>query len=413
MIMEKIVYIEDMAALGDGVARERGKICFVPYACPGDELRIRITQCKPKFERGEIVEILKPGPGRRSPPCPLFKSCGGCAWLHLTEQTQHAVKQKTLARALNSEAIAVSWIPSKESLGYRRLARLHYEPASRILGFMEPGNRRVVPIPHCPVLADELCDALPHLQEMVQLLESPVEVRLALGQDGPVAAFHSDSSLSSDFYRRVEDLREKVFAGILVEVEGMVTTLYGISHVESLGFDGAPMVEPAVSFGQANHGINQELVKTVSSWTAERKYRHVLELFSGSGNLTIALAPQANQTTTVELDGEACRAARRNVEKRGIRKVTIICGDALETFQSLKQSYDLVVLDPPRTGHLELAKAISASATRAVLYVSCNPATLSRDVAELKSGGFHLVKAKGFDMFPQTPHIEAATLLER
>lgn len=409
--MDITVHIDGLAAGGDGVARNLGKVCFVPHAAPGDTLRVRITQDKPKFQRGKILEILEGGEGRREPPCPHFGECGGCTWLHLRENAQLKAKTEILTRHLRDESVRVT--PSPESLGYRRLARLHFDPKSNSLGFMQTKNRRVVEITRCPVLSKELSDSLYSLKEALFGIHTPVEVRLALGMDGAIAVIQSHVAMPSTFYSRARDLTRAGFAGVVLDFEGLLSTLEGHSMVKTMGFDDAPFLEPATSFGQANEGVNRELVKTVSSWIKDSNCSNILELFSGSGNLTVPIAPFAKHTTTAELDKNACAAARQNIANRCIKGVTVNAADALEAYQSSNKPFDLIVLDPPRTGHLELATAIASGPTSAVLYVSCNPSTLARDAKELERGGFRLTRAKGFDMFPQTPHIEVATLFER
>jgi 23S rRNA (uracil1939-C5)-methyltransferase len=196
-------------------------------------------------------------------------------------------------------------------------------------------------------------------------------------------------------------------------MDGYESTVAGTKDVVIEGGDGQPLVTPAASFSQVNSHINRELCRVVAEWMDEKGCKRVLELFAGAGNLTAVMARAGSRVTAVEIDSAACLALRKNIDARKLSGVTARADDALGAFLSAEDKYDLVVLDPPRGGDVELAKAISRCKIGAVLYISCNPATLSRDIAQLARGGYKMKKAVGFDMFPNTAHTEVAVLLER
>ena len=154
------------------------------------------------------------------------------------------------------------------------------------------------------------------------------------------------------------------------------------------------------------------LVNRVQSWIVQAKAAKTIELFAGSGNLSVSVAPHTKNLAVVERDQDAARTVEKNFKYRSQRGTTVHCGEALEVYHQIGDKYDVVVLDPPRTGHRDLVRAIARKKPRAVIYVSCNPATLARDLKELYSGGFKMKAACGFDMFPQTAHLEAAVYLE-
>ncbi|MCP4197931.1 MAG: class I SAM-dependent RNA methyltransferase [Proteobacteria bacterium] len=407
-----ITEIEGLAAGGDGVGRVNGKVCFVPYAVTGDELRVRIVQENRSLIRAEIVEITKRGPGRRDPACPIFGICGGCSWLHLDEDRQIEAKQRILSRALGMERI--DFVPSPKKLGYRKIARLHFDAQCGGLGFKIHKNKTIVDLTTCPILGGDLNRAITPLKNtLLPHVAGPAEIRIALGNNGPVVLLETDQPLPAAFYTAGSAMVPDPFAGMLVSVEGFRTVVAGTEGVVVAGIDGAPLDIPISSFGQANHGTNNLLGATVRDWIATGSYRRIMELFAGAGNITTIVADSVRTVATAETDGDACLAARENLTARGLKKVTVHHGDGLDIYRRLGDKFELVVLDPPRTGHRELAKSLARGKQRAVLYISCNPATLSRDVEELRKGGYKLTKALGFDMFPQTAHIEAAVLLER
>jgi 23S rRNA (uracil1939-C5)-methyltransferase len=418
---KRIVRIDSLAVGGDGVGRLRTKACFVPLSAPGDLVRVRISEEKKSFIRSEIEEILEPGPGRIEPSCPLFGRCGGCQWLHVSIGEQLEAKRLILNRALGTDGVdgvggvdKVEVLRSPLALGYRSLARLHFDSSLRALGFMSPDMKKPIDAEACQVLVPELSRLLPRIKKVLILsVESEVEVRLAAGLDGAAVLIESAAPLSADFYSRFAGLVGGEIKGALVSVDGLISTLAGDAYVTALGSDGEPLKEPVASFGQANRAVNALVGATVSDWVGRGGFSSALDLFAGAGNLTVVIARHASRTEAVERDRASCRAARQNISQRGLEKVTVTTGDALEIYSSVQEKFDLVVMDPPRTGHRDLAKEIAKGNQRAVLYVSCNPAALQRDLKELEGGGFRLTKALGFDMFPQTAHIEAAVLMER
>jgi len=407
--------IESLAAGGDGVGRVGGKVCFVPLTAPGDAIAARVVRETKDLIRAVLVDVERPGPDRREPCCPLFGRCGGCAWLHVAEAAQVEAKSRFLGRAIGRVACEVK--PASRPLGYRRVARLHFEPGRRgapSLGFFAASGREVVAMEGCPVLDPAMGRAVgPVRDALLVSVEAPVEVRLVAAAAGVAVAVDSPSPLPPAFYAAARELVPEPLAAVAARVDGVAAQVAGPSGVAVEGGDGAPLVVPSSSFGQAHAEVNRALTATVAGWAAELGCRFGLELFSGAGNLTAALAPHVGALAAAELDRLACAAARENLAARGFGGVDVRCGDAVAAYDEVGARAQLVVLDPPRTGHAELARRIARGDHRAVIYVSCDPATLRRDLGHLAAGGFRVARCVGFDMFPQTPHLEAAVLLER
>jgi 23S rRNA (uracil1939-C5)-methyltransferase len=411
---EPTVTIERLAEGGVGVGKVDGMVCFVPYTVPGDQAVVRIEHSGRRFLRGVVKEIIVQGPSRRSALCPLFGKCGGCNWLHIDESFQVRAKAEILAHALGIDFTTV--VPSPKSLGYRGPARLHFSAAEKgsvTLGFMHAHESRIENVFECPILDPGLNQCIAAIRETLAE-ESHIrgEIRMAMGKSRAAVCFTMEDRAPPSFYRAAAALPESLFSGVGLSIEGLHTTLKGSPIVEIDGTDDQPFIAPVQSFGQANTGINRELAATLRKWMSKRKYRRMLELFCGAGNLTITVAPFVESALASELDAEACAAAVLNLKQRGISHVSIKQGEALEVYRQNAAAVDLVVLNPPRTGHHDLAKKIASNRHQAVLYVSCNPSTLSRDIAELLHAGYTLKEVMGFDMFPQTSHMETAVLLE-
>jgi 23S rRNA (uracil1939-C5)-methyltransferase len=407
--------IESLAAGGDGVGRVDGAVCFVPFTAPGDIVRARTTRRARDFLRAELVEIERPGPSRRDPACQLFGRCGGCTWLHVDEETQLRAKASFLARAVKRERCEVR--PSPLSLGYRRVARLHFEPGrggASSLGFVSIEGRGVVAVEKCPVVDEAIERAFAAVRgELLAPLVSPVEVRLVASRSGVAAAVVSGKPLPAGFYRIAESLVPDTLFSVTAEIEGVVSSIAGPGLVAIEGGDGGTLVVPSSSFGQANAEMNRALGEAVAAFAKELRPRRGLELYAGAGNLSVALATHLESFATAELDAGAAAAARGNLAARGLDRVTVHAGDALALYEKFGGKADLVALDPPRTGCAELSRRIARGKHAAVIYVSCDPATLGRDIGILERGGFAVREALGFDMFPQTAHVEAAVLLTR
>ena len=398
------------------MGRIDGKVYFVPYSVPGDQLRIRVTQVGKRFSRGAISEILSPGPGRRTPSCPLFGACGGCNWLHIEESVQRSAKADFLSKALGTSVDTV--VPSPLSFGYRGPARLHFQVESKgvALGFMTASGTDIIDVPECPILTPRLNASLPPLRNALQAAaSSPLngEIRLANGRDAVGVCFLLAAAPPSSFPAAMETLPRALFSGATLSVDGLEMPLFGADTVEVDGTDGVPFVAPTSSFGQANGGINRQISAIVRRGLASRTFKRGIELFAGAGNLSVSIAPHVRNLVVSELDEAACRRARINLDRRGYTHARVVPGDAKAVFEREGNGADLVVLNPPRTGHRELARAVADAGPKTVVYVSCNPATLARDIAELHRTGYNIAEVTGFDMFPQTAHMEAVVRLER
>jgi len=408
------IEVDDLAAGGDGVGRLAGKVCFVPSAAPGDRLRIRIVRESRDLIRGRVERIERPGPDRREPPCPLADRCGGCAWLHVGEAAQAAAKGRLLARAVGAPACAVR--RPQLALGYRRVARLHFAPRRRgggALGFFAAAGREVVGVARCPVLDPAIERALASIRdELLAAVGAPVELRAVAAAQGVAVAVASAAPLPPAFYAAAAALVPGTLAAVCATVDGVAARVAGPDRVTVEGGDGAPLAVPPSGFGQAHAEMNRALAATVAAWAAEAGGGRGLELFAGAGNLSVALAPRLAALATGELDRGACAAARENLAARGLA-ADVRSGEALAVYAERGAGAGLVVIDPPRTGHAQLAARLAGADHDALIYVSCDPATLRRDLGILARGGWTVARAEGFDMFPQTAHLEAAVLLAR
>jgi 23S rRNA (uracil1939-C5)-methyltransferase len=380
------VEIERLAAGGDGVAHAPdGRVVFVASSAPGDRAQVRVVEEHPKWLRAELDALEAPGPGRVAPRCPLFLRCGGCAWQHLDYATQLAAKAEILRDALTrigglTLPGEVEVVPSAP-YGYRGRARVGV--ARGVVGFRRLRSHALEPAAACPVLVPELEAALAALAAAPPPRDG--EIELCAGDDGRVRAWGP---------------------GGLLHGEAQLSIGAGPARVA---------VSPGVFF-QGNARLRGALLAGVLG--AAGRGARALELCAGAGFFSFGLAEQFEEVLAVESSPPAVRDLRRNLAANGTKNVRVECAP-LERFLAgtgpRDYAPDAIVVDPPRTGlGAALAKDLAAAAGAArVVYVSCAPATLARDLAVLAGEGLGLVSVRGFDLFPQTAHVEAIAVLAR
>ncbi len=398
--LEATVEIESLAAGGDGVGHlPDGRVAFVRWTAPGDRARISYSQSKGNFIRGRIQELLAPGPGRVEPRCNVFGSCGGCAWQHIGYEEQVAAKEVILREALRRigklEALPeVQVVPSPEPFGYRGRARLQIQGGA--VGFRRWHDHEIEPIRHCPVLAAPVDRAL---AELADGLSSPAfseaigersEWEIALGAEGKVRS------------GPVRNPREK---------RGVPSPTRGFDV--ALGEDRVAISQGG--FFQGNDLLRDDLVAALHQGLDRAGTGLVLELYAGSGFFTLGLARRFDAVIAVESDATALADLARNLRRADIQNVEVRSGLVEEVLEDLGAwRPDAIVLDPPRSGLAPgAAEELAAFEARRIVYLSCDPATLARDLARLVARDYQVEMIRGFDLFPQTPHIEALAVLTR
>lgn len=382
------VTIERLAAGGDALARHEGMVVFVPLAAAGDRVRVRIVERKKGYARGEIVEILAPGPARRTPPCEHFGVCGGCSWQHIEYQEQLRWKKELVREALLRIG-GIEWvhdlqIESAQEWGWR--TRVQWKVAKGkgslipALGYHVRKSHSVVDVQRCPVLAPALEDALGRVRdELRHRATLPAEVHAGLSSTGAVA-FDSE----------------------------IVTRSVG-----KFAF-----TTSASSFFQGNLFL---LEKLLAAALPEAPPENALELYAGAGLFTLALAERARQVIAIESEPQALAAMKVNLERHGLTERVEVRAESVasalrtivsEVIGAQRPAPDFVLLDPPRTGAADALPLLQQLAAPALTYVSCDPATLARDLKELLRSGYRLRALRAFDLFPQTHHVEVVARLE-
>lgn len=433
------VTIERLAHDGRGVARDaHGKTLFVDGALPGERVTLAIHRQRRRFDEAHVRERLNAAVDRVEPPCEYFARCGGCDLQHLQVSSQREHKQSVLAEMLAHQSIAtladgapvasrIELLAGAES-GYRRRARLSVkrDPAGGIhLGFRARSSDQLVDIDHCHVLAAPLSRLLPALRMQLEALEvvrhvGHLELLLGEGERAVVIVRQlRDVSEDADRWRDFAE-REGVVVGQLKGRESPTLTWLGETPPLSVGIEGAsgPVVLGVApgDFLQINAEINQRLIDTARDWLALSGREHLLDLFAGIGNFSLALAGDAASVTAVEGSQSMVERLRANAANNGLSNVTsrqADLGTPGEVLDAALACHDTVLLDPPRSGADAVCRALASSRVERVLYVSCHAASLARDLATLTQSGFSLERLALADMFPHTAHLEAMALLTR
>lgn len=424
------ITIERLVYGGSGLGHVQGKVVFIPFTLPGEKVEAQIEERKKHYDKGLLVNILRPSPRRIPAPCPYFGRCGGCHWQHIAYSDQLSFKEdifrETLARIAHiADGKILPIIPSPFPFGYRNRVRLHLKKGR--ISFFRPHSHQMVEIESCQIahplinrIITDIRNALSSssLQKLTQMeiIASSEEGKgmVSLYTGGPLS--HAETDTISLQFGRIASVKRYV----IQEPDSRMTQ--GISSEnETLKFfvrkeDGLTyFLYPGV-FSQVNLPQNDRLITTILEWADISPKHKVLDLFCGMGNFTLPMAQKAQEVTGIETHPLSIKNAVFNQMANGMDNIRFLGEEvsvALEMLIADKAYFDLIVIDPPRKGCGEIIKKLPRLNPSKILYVSCDPATLARDTGFLLGEGFHLVRSQPLDMFPHTYHIESLTLFTR
>ncbi len=406
IVIEKVVYG------GAGLGRHEGKVVFVPFSAPGDRLVVRALRQKRNLIWASIERFIEPGPGRSAPICVHFGACGGCQWQHLEYPAQVEIKRSILEELFHhrfpeTRKLRFDMRPAPEIQGYRSRARLqiHGQGSDSAVGFFGLQSHDVVDVQMCPLFRPSLNRALVSIREQwKQGRMDPGTQQLEL-----VCSEEEDRWSWAEIERNLEEgfscLGKTDTAGAIPTplARGIGEFIYRVT--------------PSVFF-QANDFMVSELVSTVQDLIPAAGSGTALDLFSGVGLFSLPLARRFREVTAVETSAEASRLCRENALNAGLENIRVICADAASWMNAVASAaspaFDLVVLDPPRTGAGSgIMERIGEWAVETIIYVSCDPQTLVRDLALLPARDYRIDFVRGLDLFPQTYHFETVVRLRR
>lgn len=411
--------LESIAQGGEAVGRWKGRVVFAQGGLPGEVVLLRLTARQRTFARGVVERVLEPAVSRTEPRCSLFGDCGGCHWQYMDYPTQVALKRTIIVEQCQhlgrvAEPSVAAPLAMAEPWGYRSTADLHLSLAGRV-GFFAARSHRVVPLPSCPLLVPALNDLLPHLQRLLLSLDQasrPTGLTLRWSWAEQCALLLLEGGARQGAVRLSDEM-----AGLVPEVAWRngrpVEVLRGRGFFHET-LDDLPLRVSPTSFFQVNVPQARRLLQTVRTLLAPRLEDHLLDAYAGVGALSLPLLGTVGQVTAVESHAAAVADLRANVRRQvGVDQVEVLAGPVERVLPARGDSYDLTVLDPPRRGcSLAALQAVLAGRPRRIVYVSCHPGTLARDIRILTGGGYRLRSIQPVDLFPQTYHVESVALLE-
>lgn len=436
-----VISIRNLGSHGEGVGSLEGFTLFVEGALPGEEVEIEVVLVKKSYGVGKLLKIVKPSPDRVDPVCPLFKRCGGCQIMHLDYQAQLSHKRQRVVDAFHriGKLTDVEISPCKASptpLFYRNKVQAPIRQGDNgiRIGFYARGSHDLVDVDMCYI----------HCELGQQVYESATEllkgsgisaydwnsgkgelrhliVKTAVNRKEALVVIVTRGKASSSLNKVAEDIckRHPEVKGVIQNINPSphnvvlgrkYELLAGSTHMEEEILGLRFRVSPA-SFFQVNPWQAEQLYRQVIDWAALKGNEKVLDAYCGVGTLSLFLAREAERVLGVECVAQAIEDAERNAALNQVENVSFVCAEA-ERWIRQAEPMDLVVLNPPRKGcDPEMIKALGKMQSPKLLYVSCDPATLARDLAGLRGYGYQIDAVQPFDMFPQTAHVETAVKL--
>lgn len=438
------IKITDVTAEGSGVGKYEGMAVFVPLTAKGDVIDAKIVKVKSNYAYGIIERIITPSPFRIPPDCPYFNKCGGCVFRHTDYKQELEIKhnrvKQSLLRIAGADIKSGGITGSDMTDGYRNKAQFPFAKTYEA-GFFAPRSHRVIPVKNCPLLPAEFSKiagcvssfaeeknipvydeitgkgTLRHLYLRKGAVSGEIMVAIVINADSLPDADELASrllSLLGDRLKSVQlNINKKPTNVILGDKN---TVVYGASYINDT-LCGVKLRLSPFTFYQVNHGVAEKLYAKVKEY-AEPKKKNVIDLYCGAGSIGLSLCDAAKSVTGVEIVPEAVKDARRNAKDNGINNAEFICGDAQSAADALAKGgtkADTVIVDPPRKGcEKELLHTIANGfSPERIVYVSCDPATLARDVKILGELGYTAKEYTVFDMFPRTAHVETVVRLSR
>ncbi len=452
MALKKNQYIEmeftGMTAEGAAVGRHQGEAVFVPLGAPGDRALVKIVKAAKTHAFGRLERVLEPGECRREPDCPVYRLCGGCCYRHITYEEELRIKEQRVRDALERigglKGLPVRPITGAVSRdGYRNKALLPIGPGPDggvELGFYARNSHRIVPCEGCRLQPEEFTIAMRAFREWAKEYGDPVydeathkgrmrrlflrkaeatgEIMVCVVVNGN--GLHHEAELAEAMRKAVPGLSSLVINSNTqrtnVALGRRCRTVWGGDSIRDrlcgLEFEISPL-----SFYQVNRSQAERLYGIAADYAGPGEGSLLLDLYCGTGTIGLSMARRAGRLIGVEVEPRAVENAIENAERNGINNAEFLCGDAGEAAEELARRGlrpEVVILDPPRKGCTpEVIGTVAGMGPERVVYVSCDPATLARDLREFAGRGYKAEEASPVDMFPGTGHVETAVRLSR
>ena len=406
-----------------GIGRREGRVVMVPGTVPGDRIAAQIVASKSSYEIGRLTALIKASPQRREPPCPYVGACGGCPWQQVNYSVQLAAKIRNLDDALRRigklrdfEIRPVASAPRE--FGYRRRIQLRCG-ANKEIGFSPSASHDLAVIDACAVAAEPVNRVLRDLQRWIKGISTNIaEVEIVAGDqanENAVVLSTSDRLIASDTVKIEEFVGGERVTGVILKSQNG-RHIWGNPRISVITEPDIELLVDADVFTQISPEGNRALVHhllAAGEWVPEDR---VLELYCGAGNFTLSIARRSGEVVAVEGNRHAIGNGKLNAQRHGIENIRWRAESVLPGVAALarrKEGFSKILLDPPRAGAKGIDADLAAFGADQILYVSCNPPTLARDLSALSRRGYKLTCIQPIDLFPQTFHLETLAVLER
>lgn len=438
---EITLLVHGLGHSGEGVSHYHGYTIFVDGALPGEKVVARLINTRKTYGFAELVTILIPSPDRVKPPCPLFGKCGGCQIMHLSYAKQLEIKKQKVADALQrigkiDPSIVQDCAPSPQILHYRNKIQLPVRPGP-VLGLYAKGSHNFIQVDHCLIhcsLGEQVFSQIKELLKSSKIIPFDpkggvgelrhVLIRSAINTNQVLVVLVTNQKPNPE----LQLLAEKIITEI-PHVKGVIhnlhqgkenvilgdvfETLEGASHIQEHICDLSFSIS-AASFFQVNPNQAENLYLEALKLAEVKPTDTVLDAYCGVGTLSLIFAKQAKKVIGVECVQAAITDAIENAKTNKIENTTFTCATSEEFIKRPLPPIDILLLNPPRKGcDISFLEGIQKISLKKIIYISCDPATLARDLNIIQSYGYEAKVAKPFDMFPQTSHVESVVLINK
>ena len=440
------VSIETATIDGSGIARVDGQVVFVPGALPGERCSVRIAHVGRSAVFAQLLSVLTPSAHRVEPDCPYFPRCGGCALRHMDYEQELALKQahvqSCLTRIGGQTISALPITGTAQTDGYRNKVQfpVQEQDGRPVAGFFSGKTHRVIPVRHCriqPDCADAIRGAVLAWMEQYHIRAYDEQTHTGYIRHIYIRFGAESGQILVCIVANCAQLPKKkqLVAALLAAEPGITTIVFSPNTKKGntvLGTEFHPLYGDgtitdmlcglqfrlsAPAFYQVNHAQAERLYEKAVQLTGLTGNETVLDLYCGTGTITLCLARHAKKAIGVEIVPQAIEDAKFNAAQNGMENAEFFCMDAGQAAKMLadrRTRPDVIVVDPPRKGvSADVIEAIFAMAPQRVVYVSCDPATLARDLKLLTAAGYTLRTAEAFDLFPRCAHVETVVLLSK
>lgn len=412
--------VEGITHRGEGVGRIDGQAVFIPYAMPGETVEIDIVERKKSFLRAKLNDVINASPDRVQPPCPYYYRCGGCSLQHVAYPRQLELKrqivQDNLDRIGGLKAAVEKVFGMTNPWRYRNKVEWQVVKKGLVydMGYYLPKSHQLLPVDGCLLISQEMEALGRYMRERLEEVNAPRQFQLTVRQSsdkrqlmlicrgGGTAQMEFTSLLDYPQLISIYCLDQ----GRVIHKHGsrgLSEKLAGIEHEIS-----------PLAFFQVNHQQAELMIEIVKDFARLGPSDQVLEGYCGIGSITLPLARQVGKITGVESYSQAVEDARENARRNRVANCEFIAGACEQMLPNVEERFDVVVLDPPRAGcPREVIDAVIQAAPNRIVYVSCNPGTLARDLKIFGQNKYVVTRVQPIDMFPQTHHVETVVLMSR